>query len=208
MLLPSTSWDKKLYIVSFFIVFIGIFLFTNLSKAEKMLFAEGQQEIKNQDQTQSSKEPEWDGVYVVDNLGNYHELIPVLKGKIQKIKSSLTGEYLNVNTNPQEVNHVSWNNFKGFLFKGQQVVEKIQINKAKRQRWLWGDEYNIVDLQANLYELQMKCKTGLAYSYCEFNNKELIKKYLGDGGRSFCLSIRVGELPEKGRKMYIVCFEE
>jgi hypothetical protein len=207
MLLPSTSWDKN-YIFSFFIVFIGIFLFTNLSKAEKMLFAEGQQEVKNQDQTQSFKEPEWDGVYVIDNSGNYHELIPVLKGKIQKIKSSLTGEYLNVTTNPQEVNYVSWNNFKGFLFKGQQVAEKIQINKAKRQRWLWGDEYNIVDLQANLYELQMRCKTGLAYSYCEFNNKEVIKKYLGDGGKSFCLSIRVGELPEKGRKMYIVCFEE
>jgi hypothetical protein len=81
MLLSLISWHKKLYIFSFFVIVIVIFLFTNLSKAEKMLFTEEQQEVKNQNQTQLFKEPEWDGVYVVDNLGNYHELIPISGGK-------------------------------------------------------------------------------------------------------------------------------
>jgi hypothetical protein len=219
MLLPSTSWDKKLYILSFFIVFIGIFLFTNLSKAEKMLFAEGQQEVKNQDQTQSSKEPEWDGVYVVDNLGNYHELIPISGGKVRKMKGTFTGEeYLNITINPQEVNHVSWNSFKGFLFKGQQLIQEIKINKVKHQplgkvgAFLeglpGGDQYRLVDPQVNLYATHMRCKTKLASSYCEFKDRDLIKKYLGDGRIPFCLSIRAGESPDKGGKVYIVCFEE
>jgi hypothetical protein len=218
MLLSLISWHKKLYISSFFVIVIVIFLFTNLSKAEKMLFTEGQQELKNQDQTQSFKEPEWDGVYVVDNSGNYHELIPLSGVKVQTIKG-LTGErYLNVTVIPQEVNRVSWNNFKGFFFKGQQLIQEIQINKAKPQAlgkafaflqgWPGGEQYNVYHLQANLYATQMRCKTKLDSSYCEFKNRDLIKKYLGDGRIPFCLSILAGESPEKGGKIYIVCFEE
>jgi hypothetical protein len=218
MLLLSTSWDKKLYIFSFFIVFMGIFLFTNLSKAEKMLFTEGQQELKNQDQTQSFKEPEWDGVYVVDNSGNYHELLPLSGGKAQIWKGAFTGRvYVTATVNPQEVNRVSWNNFKGFFFKGQQLIQEIQINKAKHQPlgkvfsflqgWPGGDQYNVY-VQTNLYATQMRCKTKLDSAYCEFKDRELIKNYLGDGAIPFCLSIRVGESQFKGWKAYIVCFEE
>jgi hypothetical protein len=217
MLLPSTSWDKKLYIFSFFIVFIGIFLFTNLSKAEKMLFAEGQQEVKNQDQTQSFKEPEWDGVYVIDNSGNYHELISLSEAKAQRIKG-LTGEkYLIFIVSPQEVNRVSWNNFKGFFIKGPQLIREIQIKKAKHQplgktfSFLYGlpggEQFKIYDFQTDIYITQMRCKTKLDSSYCEFKDKELIKKYLKDGAIPTCLFIRVGESP-KDWKGYIVCFEE
>jgi hypothetical protein len=219
MLLSLISWHKKLFAFAFFVIFIVIFLFTNLSKAEKMLFAEGQQEVKNQDQTQSFKEPEWNGVYVIDNSGNYRELIPISKGKIERFKSKLTGgEYLFVTINPQEVNHVSWNNFKGFLFKGQQVIEKIQINKAMHtplglgkvaaflEGWAGGDRYSISieDFQDNLYESQMRCKTRLDTSYCEFKNRELMKKNLGDK----CLFIIIGELPKENKKTYMVCFEK
>ena len=217
VLLPSTSWDKKLYIFSFFIVFTGIFLFTNLSIAEKMLFAEGQQEVKNQDQTQSFKEPEWDGVYVVDNSGNYHELISLSEAKAQRIKG-LTGEkYLIFIVIPQEVNRVSWNNFKGFFIKGPQLIREIEIKKAKHQplgktfSFLYGlpggEQFKIYDFQTDIYITQMKCKTKLDSSYCEFKDKELIKKYLKDGAIPSCLFIRVGESP-KDWKGYIVCFEE
>jgi hypothetical protein len=219
MLLSLISWHKKLYIFSFFVIVIVIFLFTNLSKAEKMLFTEEQQEVKNQNQTQLFKEPEWDGVYVVDNLGNYHELIPISGGKARKMKGALTGEkYLNITIIPQEVNHVSWNNFIGFFFKGQQLIQEIQINKVKHQPlgkvgaflegWPGGDQYKLVDPQVNLYATHMRCKTKLDSSYCEFKDRDLIKKYLGDGRIPFCLSIRAGESPEKGGKIYIVCFEE
>jgi uncharacterized SAM-binding protein YcdF (DUF218 family) len=219
MLLPLTSWYKKLYIFIFFIFFMGIFLVTNLSKAEKMLFTEVQQELKNQDQTQLFKEPEWDGVYVVDNSGNYHELTPITGAKVQKMKGVFTGEkYLSITINPKEVNHVSWNNFKSFFFKGQQLLQEIQINKVKHLQlgkvgaflvgWPGGDQYQLVDPQVNLYATHMRCKTKLDSSYCEFKDRDLIKKYLGDGGIPFCLSIRAGESPEKGGKIYIVCFEE
>jgi hypothetical protein len=135
------------------------------------------------------------------------------------MKGALTGEkYLNITIIPQEVNHLSWNNFKGFFFKGQQLIQEIQINKVKHQAlgkafaflqgWPGVEQYNVYDLQANLYATQMRCKTKLDSFYCEFKDRDLIKKYLGDGRIPFCLSIRAGEAPEKGGKIYIVCFEE
>jgi hypothetical protein len=215
MLSSLISWRKKLYILSFFAIFIIIFLFPNSSKAQK----EEQQQVETQNQTQLSKEPEWDGVYVVDNLGNYHELIPISGGKVREMKSRLTGEeYYSIIIIPKEVNHVSWNNFKGFFFKGQQLIQEIKINKVthnplgKVNAFLEGlpgaDKYNLVDPQVNLYATHMRCKTKLDSSYCEFKNRDLIKKYLGDGRIPFCLSIRAGESPDKGGKVYIVCFEE
>jgi hypothetical protein len=220
MLLSSLiSWEKKLYILSFFAIFIIIFLYPNSSKAQKMLFSEKQQQVENQNQTQLFKQPEWDGVYVVDNLENYHELISISGAKVQEMKDVFRGgKYLSITINPKEVNHVSWNNFKGFFFKGQQLLQEIQINKVKHLKlgkvgaflvgWPGGDQYQLVDPQVNLYATHMRCKTKLDSSYCEFKDRDLIKKYLGDGRIPFCLSIRAGESPEKGGKVYIVCFEE
>jgi hypothetical protein len=227
MLLTLTSLAKKLYIFSFFIVFIGIFLFTNLSKAEKMLFTEGQQEFKNQNQTQSFKEPEWDGLYVVDNSGNYHELISLSEARGRRMKG-LTREYFLLIVLPQEINRVSWNNFKGFFIKGPQLIREIEIKKAKYQplgkkfSFLYGmpggEQFQIYDFHTDIYTTQMRCKTKLDSSYCEFKDKELIKKYLkddvillkkspNDGAITSCLFITVGESP-KHLKGYIVCFEE
>jgi hypothetical protein len=188
-----------------------------------MLFTEEQQQAKNQNQTQLFKEPEWDGVYVIDNLGNYHELIPFSQGKVKKFEPGVFIEepFLEVTILPKDVNYVSWNNFKGFFFKGQQFVQEIKINKSELGLVLDRNynHYLIKDLENNLYVTQMRCKTKLDSSYCEFKNRELIKEYLIRdtlgyrmylrGKRvPFYLSIRIGESPEKGGKLYIVCFEE
>jgi hypothetical protein len=220
MLSSLVSWRKKLYILSFFAIFIIIFLFPNSSKAQK----EEQQQVETQNQTQLSKEPEWDGVYVVDNLGNYHELIPLSKGEVKKF--AFNERTLHVKILPKDVNHVSWNNFKGFFFKGQQFIQEIKINKAQAANIIGPNiedrnynNYLIREPENNLYVTQMRCKTKLDSSYCEFKNNELAKEYLTNtweyrmalriGKRiPFYLSIRIGESLEKGGKVYIISFEE
>jgi hypothetical protein len=223
MLSSLISWKKKLYILSFFAIFIIIFLYPNSSKAQKMLFTEEQQQIENQNQTQLFKEPEQDGVYVVDNLGNYHKLISISKAAVKEIEKSeymyIRIKYFNITINPQEVNHVSWNNFKGFFFKGKQFIQKIKIiNKVKHMPlgvgkvfaflagMPGGDQYDLYPLVD--YASYMRCERKLDSSYCEFKDRELIKKYLGDGRIPFCLSIKVGVSSVLGEQFYIVCFEE
>jgi len=196
----------------------------NMEKVKQL--SDQQQKSEIQDQTpfqqstqQATNEPEWDGIYVVDNSGNYRELIFLSGAKAQFQKGSLTGrEYINVTLLPKEVNNLPWENFKGFFFKGHKLIQEIRINKLKPAplggifSFLsgvpGGTQYNIEDLQNNLFTTQMKCKTKSDSIYCEFKDREYIKNYLGAGKSTFCVSILAGESPERGLKAYAVCFSE
>jgi hypothetical protein len=196
---------------------------------EKMKqLSDQQQKSENQEQThsqqsiqQASKEPEWDGIYVVDNSGNYNELISLSGAKAQSQRGSLTGrQYVTITILPKEVNNVPWNDFKGFFFKGQQLLQLVKVHKLTTSplglgrvfSFLsgvpGGDQYNIEDLQNNLYASQMRCKTKSDSAYCEFKDREYIKNYLGNGKSPFCLFMLTGESPEKGGKAYAICFAE
>jgi len=197
----------------------------NLEKIQRLSNAQNSNETSAKVQSQesiqhTSKKPEWDGVYIVDNKGEYKSLIPLSGMKSSKLqKGSLTGKrYITITVLPQEVNHFSWENFKGFFFKGQELIQEIRVHKlepvllGKIFSFLSGApggvQYNAEDLGNNLYASSMRCNTNSDSAYCEFNNKEYIKNYLGGTSSSFCMLIIAGESPEKGGKMYTICFAE
>jgi len=172
---------------------------------------------------QATNEPEWDGVYVVDNLGNYKELIPLSVGKVQLQRGVLTGKkYMSITLLPKEVNNVPWKDFKGFFFKGHKLTQEIIISKlvpapfGKIFSFLSGMpsgmQYDVEDALDNLYTYQMKCKTKFDSSYCEFKDRDYIKQYLGKGKSSFCVLILATESQEKRfqtyGQAYAVCFSE
>lgn len=169
----------------------------------------------------NNTEPEWDGIYILTAQNKYIEAKPLRSGGGKLMRSSFSmskKKYLDLTLYPDEINFIQWEDFKGILFKGPQILSPIKIGKLTSSSSALGldkvllflegarggSKFTVDDLDVNLHASDMRCRTRTDAAYCEFEDREKVLRYISESNDKPCILVAAGE-SGKGR-MSAICF--
>lgn len=222
-------------LITFIILTFNFYAFSEELKKESKEMQIPQEFIKLDSNKENSfpnnkKEPstpEWDGVYVLfSDTGQYKELIPLSRVEYTPAVDLGNKPYYHLKFSFREINFINLDKIQGFYFKGNRVIDYINIEEliAKPERYgiFWRivkpETANIVGYQfyirkdsPNLFLSLFRCKSSSDSQYCEFVDKQTVDRRfvpINPENDGKCMLMTAGTHAKDKYRRFAICFSK